>query len=223
QSMMKRPDLMMFVDGGNLEKLIPAEDLAMVNAELTKRGMPLAAVKTIKPWMLTAMLATPACEAARKADGIEILDIHLATRAKAAGKTVAGLETMEEQMSAMASLPMKDHINGLVETLRLADFGDDAFETMLALYAQGNTARIMPALGAALQSITGDEAEADLEAQAAFEEKMITNRNTIMVQRLPEHLEKGGAFVAIGALHLPGELGVIQQLMDAGYQMEAVE
>ncbi|MGL4405522.1 MAG: TraB/GumN family protein, partial [Notoacmeibacter sp.] len=38
QSMMKRPDLMMFVDGGNLEKLIPAEDLAMVNAELTKRG-----------------------------------------------------------------------------------------------------------------------------------------------------------------------------------------
>lgn len=222
RAMMKRPDLMMFTDGSNLEKLIPVEDLEMVNAELTKRGMPLAAVKTIKPWMLAAMLATPACEASRKADGVEILDIGLATRANAAGKPVFGLETMEEQVSAMASLPMKDHINGLVETLRMSDIGDDVFETMLALYADGDTARILPALNAALEMKTGKQADPDLAAQAAFEEKMITNRNTVMVSRLPEHLAKGGAFVAIGALHLPGELGVIQQLKKAGYELEAM-
>ena len=221
-AILKRPDLMMFTDGNNLEKLIPVEDLPMVNEELTKRGMPLSAVKTFKPWMLAAMLATPACEASRKAGGIEILDISLATRAKAANKPVEGLETMEEQISAMASLPLKDHINGLIETLRLADTNDDVFETMLALYAEGNTARIMPALGAALEAKTGKNQLADLAAQAAFEEKMITNRNTIMVSRLPEHLANGGAFIAIGALHLPGELGVIQQLRQAGYEMEAV-
>ena len=222
-AMMKRPELMMFTDGSNLEQLIPAKDLSMVNAALTKRGMPLAAVKTIKPWMLAAMLATPACEASRKAGGIEILDISLATRAKAAGKPVKGLETMEEQISAMASLPMKDHINGLVETLRMGDVSDDVFETMLALYAKGDTARIMPSLGAALEAITGEEGKMDLEAQAQFEEKLITNRNTIMVARLPEHLAQGGAFVAIGALHLPGKLGVIQQMREAGYEMEAVK
>lgn len=223
QSLMKRPELMMFTDGSNLEALIPAEDLPMVKEQLTKRGMPLGAVKTIKPWMLAAMLATPACETSRKDQGIEILDINLATQAKAAGKPVLGLETMEEQMSAMASLPMKDHINGLVETLRLGDTNDDVFETMLALYAEGNTARIMPALGAALENKTGKDQAADLEAQAEFEEKMITNRNTIMAARLPEHLAKGGAFVAVGALHLPGKLGVVQQLMDAGYTVQAVK
>ncbi len=222
-AMMKRPDLVMFTDGGNLEQLIPVNDLSMVNEALTKRGMPLAAVKTIKPWMLAAMLSTPACEASRKADGIEILDINLATRAKAAGKPVSGLETMEEQISAMASLPMKDHIKGLVETLRMGDITDDVFETMLALYAKGDTARIMPSLSTALEAITSEEAKTDFEAQAAFEEKMITNRNTTMVSRLPEHLAKGGVFVAIGALHLPGKLGVIQQLRDAGYHMEAID
>ena len=222
-AMLKRPDLMMFMDGSNLEKLIPAEDLEMVKAELSKRGMPLGAVKMMKPWMLAAMLATPACETMRKGQGIEILDISLASRAKAAEKPIDGLETMEEQISAMASLPMKDHVNGLVETLRMADMSDDVFETMIALYAEGNTARIMPALSAALESKVGKTELTDLEAQAAFEEKMITNRNTIMATRLPEKLAKGGVFVAIGALHLPGELGVVQQLKNAGYVVEVVQ
>ena len=222
-AMAKRPDLMMFTDGSNLEQLIPAEDLEMVKAELSKKGMPLGAVKTLKPWMLAAMLATPACEAQRKGEGIEILDISLATRAGIAEKPVDGLETMEEQIAAMASLPMKDHINGLVETLRMAELNDDVFETMIALYTEGYTARMMPALGAAMEAKTGKNELADLESQAAFEEKMITNRNTIMATRLPEKLAKGGAFVAIGALHLAGELGVVEQLRNAGYTMEAVQ
>jgi uncharacterized protein len=222
-AILKRPDLMSFTDGTTLEQLIPAEDLEMVKGELSKRGMPLGAVKMFKPWMLAAMLATPACEAMRKSEGIEILDISLATRAEIAEKPVLGLETMEEQISAMASLPMKDHINGLVETLRMADLSDDVFETMIALYAEGNTARIMPALGAAMEAKTGKNELDDLEAQAAFEEKMITNRNTVMATRLPEKLQKGGAFVAIGALHLAGELGVVQQLKNAGYVVEVVK
>ncbi len=222
-AMLKRPDLMSFTDGTTLEQLIPAEDLEMVKGELSKRGMPLGAVKMFKPWMLTAMLATPACEAMRKGEGIEILDISLATRAEIAEKPVLGLETMEEQISAMASLPMKDHINGLVETLRMADLTDDVFETMIALYTEGNTARMMPALGAAMEAKTGKNDLDDLEAQAAFEEKMITNRNTVMATRLPEKLAKGGAFVAIGALHLAGQLGVVQQLKNAGYIVEVVK
>jgi uncharacterized protein len=222
-AMLKRPELMSFTDGTNLEQLIPAEDLEMVKGELSKRGMPLGAVKTLKPWMLAAMLATPACEAMRKGEGIEILDISLATRAEIAEKPVEGLETMEEQISAMASLPMKDHINGLVETLRMADLNDDVFETMIALYTDGYTARMMPALGAAMEAKTGKNELSDLEAQAAFEEKMITNRNSVMASRLPEKLAKGGAFVAIGALHLAGELGVVQQLKNAGYEVEAVQ
>jgi uncharacterized protein len=222
-AIMKRPELMSFTDGTNLEQLIPAQDLPMVKDELSKRGMPLGAVKMIKPWMLAAMLATPACEAKRKGEGIEILDISLATRAEIAGKPVEGLETMEEQIGAMASLPMKDHINGLVETLRMADLTDDVFETMISLYAGGDTARIMPTLNAAMETKTGKGELDDLEAQAAFEEKMITNRNTVMATRLPEKLAKGGAFVAIGALHLAGELGVVQQLKNKGYQVEAVQ
>jgi uncharacterized protein len=183
--------------------------------------MPLGSVKLLKPWILAGVLATPACEAARKGQGAEILDIHLATRAKKDGKAVEGLETMAEQIGAMASLPIEDHVKSLVETLRMGDKADDAFETMIALYAAGNTARIMPTLNAALKA--EGETPADADAAKAFEEKMITNRNFTMAERLPEHLQNGGAFVAIGALHLPGEKGVVQLLRDAGYTMSAVK
>jgi uncharacterized protein len=222
-ALMKRPDLMMFTDGNALDTMIAKDDLPMVEAGLAARGMPLASVRLMKPWMLASLLATPACELSRKGK-VEILDIDLARRAEKAGKAVEGLETMEEQISAMASLPLEDHVRGLVETVRLADRIDDVFETMIALYAQGETARLMPLLGVALADSGLREANAaDEAAYAAFEEKMINTRNATMAERLPEHLAAGGAFVAVGALHLPGEKGLVEMLRKDGYTLAPVE
>jgi uncharacterized protein YbaP (TraB family) len=211
---------MMFTDGRSLDGLIPAGDLPMVEAGLSARGMPLASIRLMKPWMVASLLAIPACELNRKNGGVDILDIDLARRAEAAGKTVEGLETIEEQVSAMASLPMEDHVRGLVEMVRLADSMDDVFETMLSLYAAGEISRIMPTLNAALGTQGDDEA---IAAYAEFEEKMINARNRTMAERLPPHLAEGGAFVAVGALHLPGEKGVIEELRRAGYSLSAME
>jgi uncharacterized protein len=222
--MMARPEMMMFVDGTSLENHIPADDLPMVRETLSKRGMPFASVRFMKPWILTGVLAMPGCETARRGTGLEILDIHLATRAKNDGKPVDGLETALEQMEAMASLPIDGHVKGLVETLRMGDTSDDVFETMIALYAAGDTARIMPTIGAAMLSINGEQgvSEADAAAMQAFERTMITNRNHTMVDRLPDHLAKGGAFVAIGTLHLPGREGVVELLRQQGYTVTPV-
>ncbi|MCU0830002.1 MAG: TraB/GumN family protein [Rhizobiaceae bacterium] len=219
-ALMKRPDLMMFTDGTSLDTLIPAEDLAMVETALAGRGMPLASVRLMKPWMLAALFAMPACELNRKGGGADILDIDIARRAAAAGKPVEGLETIEEQISAMASLPIEDHVRGLVEAMRIGDRMEDVFETMISLYTRGEVARIMPVLNAALGAQGDAESAA---AYAAFEEKMINARNRIMAERLPPHLAQGGAFVAIGALHLPGESGVIEELRRAGYTLTRVD
>lgn len=222
-AMMQRPDLMMFTDGNALDTLIPAEERPMVEEKLAARGMPLASVRLMKPWMIASLLATPACELNRKGD-VEILDIDLARRADASGKFVHGLETMVEQVEAMASLPMKDHIDGLVETLRMDDKMDDVFETMVALYTQGETARLMPVISAAFAvDLDPAKAEQQAEAYAAFEEKMINARNRVMAERLPPHLADGGVFVAVGALHLPGEKGLIEELRRAGYTVTAAD
>ena len=219
-ALMMRPDLTMFTDGTTLDALVDDADRAIVETALSERGIPVAAVRMMKPWMLSSVLAAPACEIARKESGIDILDIELANRAVAAGKSIAGLETVVEQLEAMASLPMDKHIEGLVETVRIGDRVTDVFETMVAHYVRGDIAMIMPLLKAALED---DAVEAATGSYAAFEQEMIVNRNIRMAERVTTHLDEGAAFVAVGALHLPGDEGLVALLRDRGYTVTRID
>ena len=172
----------------------------------------------MKPWVIAAMVAVPACELTRKAAGAPVLDARLAKDALASGKEIAGLETVADQLGAMASLPMDFHIQGLVDTLKLGDRIDDINETMVALYLEGRTGAIWPFVRAVLPS------EGDADAGfAAFEERMVTARNRTMADRAAPILNEGDAFVAVGALHLPGSDGLVALLRDKGFSVTAVQ
>ena len=171
----------------------------------------------MKPWMLSALVALPACEMARKAAGAPVLDVKLAEDAKAAGKKLEGLETIADQLHAMASLPMEFHLKGLIDTLKLGDRMDDVIETMIELYVQGDTGTFWPLFRAVLP----DE-EADKAGYAAFEQAMIVERNKTMIKNAEPIIDAGNAFIAVGALHLPGPDGLIELLRKAGHTVTAV-
>lgn len=209
---MNNPELMMFTDQTTLVSLMSPADAEATEAALDDRGIPLASVMKMKPWVISAMVSLPACELARKAEGAPVLDVRLAEQAKAAGKEIAGLETAKSQIEAMASLPMSFHIEGLVETLKLGDRMDDVIETMIVIYQQGETGMFWPFFEAVLPSGEGDRS-----GYSAFEETMITTRNAGMAKTASSFIDRGGAFIAVGALHLPGEAGLIELFRRAGY------
>src|SRR5690606_1512641 len=159
-----------------------------------------------------SMVALPACELARKAAGALVLDARLASDAKAAGKAVGGLESAIEQLEAMASLPMEFHMHGLVDTLRLGAKVDDVIERMVQLYLNEEISAFWPFFRAALPEQAGDDS-----GFADFEERMITARNRTMADNAAAFLDEGAAFIAVGAMHLPGEDGVVALLRRAGY------
>ncbi len=212
-----RPDLMMFTDGATLASLMSPEDAAAVEAGLGRRGIAMSAVAKMKPWMLSAMVALPACELARKAGGAPVLDVWLGKQAKARGKSLEGLETALDQLDAMASLPMDFHIQGLVETLKLGDRIDDVIETMIVLYKREDTGMFWPLFRAVLPE--PDDAGV---GYAAFEEAMVTARNRTMAANAAPILKRGNAFIAVGALHLPGDKGLIELFRGDGYTVKAV-
>ncbi|NTS32646.1 TraB/GumN family protein [Phyllobacterium sp. BT25] len=210
------PELMMFTDATTLDKLIPKDKVDAVKAALQQRGLTLAAVNRMQPWMLTSMLAMPACELARTKDGTAFLDIKLARDAQAAGKKVAGLETIKDQLGAMASLPMQFHIDGLMETLALGPRLNDIFETMTVLYTKGEIGMIFPLM----RSVSPDGIESG-SSYAAFEETMVNARNRVMADRASSIIDQGSAFIAVGALHLPGKDGLVSLLRNKGYKVSA--
>jgi uncharacterized protein len=213
----QNPELTMFTDGTTLTSLMSPQDADIVVKALETRGIPSVSVAKMKPWMLSAMVALPACELARKASGAPVLDVKLAEQAKASGKALEGLETVAGQLEAMALLPMDFHISGLVETLRLGDRIYDVIETMITLYLRGETGMFWPLFRAALPG-----EEADHSGYAAFEETMIDARNKVMAEHARPFLDRGKAFIAVGALHLPGSDGLVEILRRDGYRVGAV-
>ncbi len=211
-SLMRHPELMMLPGTETLKTLLSPEQAEIVNAALTRRGIPPGSVIKMQPWMLTAAVSIPACEFARRKTGLAILDVKLAEDAQAGGKAIAGLETVISQLQAMASLPTEFHVNGLVQTLQLGDKIDDVFETMIVIYQHGEIGLIWPLFQALLPA-------ADREGYAEFEQVMITTRNYGMVENAQAYLKEGNAFIAVGALHLPGKEGIVELLREQGYEV----
>lgn len=212
-TLLMHPELTMFTDGTSIKDHIDAADLKALEEGLKERGLALAAVSRMKPWILASFVALPACELSRKAGGASFLDKQIAEDAVKAGKPVAGLETMVEQLQAMADLPMNFHFEALIETIALGNKMEDVIETMTELYLSGEIGMTMPMLKAVAPTPEGG----DESAYAAFEDRIVRDRNLVMAKGSSPHLKKGNAFIAVGALHLPGEEGLVELFRKQGF------
>lgn len=220
-ALLAKPELTMFTDGTTIASLLSPEENARLESGLKERGIPLAAVSRMRPWMIASVVSLPACELARKAKGAAFLDQKIAADAVAEGKDVKGLETLAEQLSAMAELPLEFHLKSLIETLELGDRMNDVVETMTDLYLSGDIGMTMPMLET-VEPAGGGNAKDEGGDYAAFEQRIILDRNKVMAERAAPILAKGNVFMAVGALHLPGDQGLVELLRKQGFAVTAV-
>ena len=218
-TLLARPDLLYLPPGKKIDDLLDQEQSAVVDAGLERRHIPPASVATLQPWFLAVSLMLPECETARLAAGDKPLDLKLAAAAKAVDKPVLGLETGAEQLEALASMSMALQLASLTSTLALGDRLPDLFETMTQLYLGGRIALITPLSEALLPP----ETEKAAHDAAEFEQRLVTDRNERMTERLLPLLQEGSAFVAVGALHLPGDQGLVALLRAKGFQLTRLD
>ncbi|MGV3549165.1 TraB/GumN family protein [Rhizobium sp.] len=217
--LMARPDLIYFSGKESIADYLSADEQKMLDEGLKARGASFAAMSRMKPWILASMVALPTCELSRKAKGLSFLDVKLAQQAQAQGKQVKGMETMAEQIGAMASLPMSFHVKSLLSVAKYPQYAVDMMETTLQLYLRGDIGMVMPAT----RYFSPEKEAADSAEMAMFEQKMITTRNYTMADRGAPILAEGNVFMAVGALHLPGDEGVVELLRKKGYTATAVK
>ncbi|WP_282604290.1 TraB/GumN family protein [Pelagibius sp. Alg239-R121] len=204
---------LMSLDGGKtLGDYLNREQLKLVGKAAELYGLPEHVLQRFKPWALYLMFSVPPSEQQRKAKGKKALDFALQTRARDFGVPVYGLETLDEQLALFDSLQDEVQVAYLDSVLRQLDQFEMQFERLLQLYLARDISAIQ---SLAMESLD----EADREAWESFQTDVIDRRNFLMVERMQERLHEGAAFVAVGALHLPGEKGVLKLLQGQGYRL----
>lgn len=204
--------------GRRLDQIISTEDVQRLTDALGRRGVQRATVPTLKPWFLFLMSSLPACEITRATSGKEVVDVRLLKLAERSAVGTIGLETLEEQFRAMARLSDDDQSAILKAHMKTFDKIEDATETMVQLWLSEDTG-MMQALGRESFRAAGTEPG----VYTRFEEQLLTLRNRTMRDRAISHLTRGGIFIAVGALHLPGEHGLVNLVRDLGYTVTRVE
>jgi uncharacterized protein YbaP (TraB family) len=197
---------MTFKDGRTLRDVLPPGLYLKAAAALEGLGMPPAAYNDFKPWAVVTLLSVP------RGEGGEFLDLRLHRDAIEAGKQVAGLETMEEQLAIFEDLDEREQVALLRETLDSLDELPDLLATLIAAYLERDLD--------ALQTY-GDQYldGSDPRLAELFREVAVRSRNHRMVERMGPLLDEGGWFIAVGALHLPGTEGILALLRAQGYRV----
>ncbi|WP_455585798.1 TraB/GumN family protein [Bacteroides sp.] len=143
----------------------------------------------------------------------EQLDTYFQTQATEKGKKVDGLETMNFQLDLLYN---KSSLKRQAETLLcLIDNIDENLELTKKL-----TSAYMAQDLATMEKIS-DEELCSMTSQEKVE--MIDTRNKKWAQMLPGIMKSAPTFIAVGALHLPGENGVLNLLKQQGYTVEPVK
>lgn len=211
-------DLVLFNDGRTLDGLLSAKEFELVVDRLEASDTPRHLARQFKPWVVSMILTVSKCEGQKIAKGGLVLDMKLAEQARKSAIPVVGLETIEHQLELASKVPLDDQLQLLRASIVYAERSNDLMETVLQLYLRRQLSYAVP-----LQIVLAEKAGIDGTILRSFRREQIEQRNQRMAERALKLLEAGGAFVAVGALHLPGENGLVALFRRAGFTVLAIE
>ncbi len=192
-----------------LSSRLSPEDQASLTQAAATLGIPAAQLEPLRPWLAAVQMALAVITRAGYDPSYGVERVFKA-RARADGKPISGLETADEQIRAIATLPDDVQLAMLTSTLDQFDEAETLVDDLVAGWAGGD----LEALETIMVEDLRDESE-------ALYQSVIVRRNTAWADRIVTLLEGSGTtFIAVGAGHLVGEDSVQELLEDRGVTVE---
>jgi len=200
-----------FVGEQRLRDVIRPETHARLTEYLEERGLPPNAFETLKPWLVSTMVAVMGFEDAGL-DGS--LGVDQAFIDQAGDKPIVPLETFESQLEMLAGLDWEIQDLMLADSLAQSGEMDVESEKIVESWRIGDEA--------GLEDILFEDLETT-PALAPLYQVMFYDRNERMTERLVE-LARDGAkrFVVLGAGHMVGSQGIPTLLAARGFRVEQI-
>ncbi|WP_176591031.1 TraB/GumN family protein [Sphingobium sp. EM0848] len=191
-------------DGVKLSDRLNAEERARYQSAMAANGLPWQAFEMFNPWMAgMALSVQPLEKLGYKADlGAEKV---LSAAAKASGKKIGALETVEQQLGYFAGLPMAQQVKFLTTTIEGLPDMDREFASLVKHWQGGEPDKLAA------------EMNESLEATPELARVLLIQRNANWAKWIKQRLDQPGTvFIAVGAGHLAGKDSVQDQLKALG-------
>ncbi len=138
------------------------------------------------------------------------LDGVIQDRARALGKEVGGLETIDEQCAVLFGGSIASQVEDLLDAVRNEELSLSMARKLADAYLAGD-------LNAILEIIENPDL-----ASPESTERLINRRNANWLRVIAAMLPTASVLIAVGAGHLPGEKGLISLLRKEGFTVEKV-
>lgn len=196
-------------DGQRLSDRLDEALYERARAALTDHGLDAASVDRLRPWAAALTLGQPPVRTGR------FMDLVLARKAAEHGAISVALETLDEQLAFFTGLGEQAHLALLRQAVEDHERGLEDFEALLAAYLAADLEQLQ-------QQASSQLSELPESVQRNFRVQGITLRNMEMARRAQPLLDRGAALIAVGALHLPGEKGLVTLLREQGNRVEPI-
>jgi uncharacterized protein YbaP (TraB family) len=181
-------------------------------SDLTQRlGAPAASFERMQPWLAALTLSVlPMMRAGY--DPQSGVDRAIDASADAAGKNRRAFETMQQQLGFLADLSPEMQREMLLDAINESEEGPSELNDLTNAWERGDTGR--------LQRFVVD----DMRRQyPELYQTLFVRRNRAWVETLMREMDGAGVdFVAVGAGHLVGSDGLVEQLRRRGVRVERV-
>jgi uncharacterized protein YbaP (TraB family) len=198
----------------SLRKLVGEPTWGELVAAL-KAQIPEPVLDRLKPWMPAMIVGLTrmgeALAELKPGAGEQRMDVEVIAQATQAGKELHYLETVNEQIAVFEAIPFEEQVRELRHSLSPDSAGEG--RALLEAFASGDESALEGTLfmeGGSMQESPG------------FYGELLDRRNERWLPKLLPELDKGGAFIAVGAAHLLGKHGLLRTLRDRGYRVTRV-
>ena len=224
ESQKKVQAAIMLPDGKSLTDVFTADEMQRLNAYMDKLlGMNLdnpifkSQMGKMTPMALSTQLQlVQYMKLTPNFNPMKLIDAHFQNVAKKAGKSVAGLETVDFQIEILYK---GTTIERQKQQLLCMVDNDEYYALQMKELSAAFFAQDMQVL----LDVTEEKMGNQCDTTPQEEEALIYGRNAAWAGKMPAMMGEASTLFVVGAAHLPGEKGVLELLKAKGYTVEAVK
>lgn len=197
-------------DGTTLQETLPTDTYNKLQTITNRIGLPAARLQPMEPWLVSQVVTVRLLQQSGYNPKLGI-DMHFFEKAKQAEKTRIALETPKEQLKFFDNLSTEKQVKLLNHSLAQTERTIQLADKLATAWKQGDMATIKQIVLNPMQN----------EFPALYQ-TLIVERNQNWMPEIEQILQEEAKrpLIVVGAAHLPGNQGLIQQLEEEGYSLQ---